>query len=187
MFNFHPISAVSLFLASLTLLATSTPLPVDAADTNVELRQLTHKDFNTSVTHDTWYVSDGEAPWFWGGEVETEHASSRIRWYISHTYMYRVFYHTPWPRCCSVRSMARALTSGSPIAAGLSNSSARGAGIAWLLNRRGSNSSRAGTTPHGSASPRSIVSPKPVSLSSPARTEVEGYLSPVRLCGRQMS
>ena len=57
MFHFYPKSAASLFLASLTLLATSTPLPVGAADTNVELRQLTHKNFNTSVAHDTWYVS----------------------------------------------------------------------------------------------------------------------------------
>ena len=62
MFIFHPKAAASLFLASLTLLATSTPLPVGAADTSVELRQLTHKNFNTSVAQDTWYVSDGEAP-----------------------------------------------------------------------------------------------------------------------------
>lgn len=56
---FHLNSAASLFLASLTLLVTvtSTPLPVDAADTEVALRLLTHKNFNTSIAHDTWYVS----------------------------------------------------------------------------------------------------------------------------------
>jgi len=62
MFNFHLKSAASLFLASLTLLATSTPLPVGAADTNVELRQLTHKNFNASVAHGTWFV-EYFSPW----------------------------------------------------------------------------------------------------------------------------
>lgn len=62
MLYFHPKSAASLFLASLTLLATSTPLPVGAADTGVDLRQLTHKNFNSSVAHDTWYVSHHERP-----------------------------------------------------------------------------------------------------------------------------
>jgi hypothetical protein len=66
---YHPKSAASLFLASLTLLVTSTPLPVDATDTNVELRQLTNKNFNTSIAHDTWYVSKMacrmSAVWWW--------------------------------------------------------------------------------------------------------------------------
>jgi hypothetical protein len=61
MFNFHPKSAASLFLASLTLLVASTPLPAGAADTDVELRQLTHKNFNASIADDTWYV------FFYGG------------------------------------------------------------------------------------------------------------------------
>ena len=57
---FHPKPVPSLFLASLTLLVTvtSTPLPVDAADAEVSLRQLTAKNFNTSIAHDTWYVSN---------------------------------------------------------------------------------------------------------------------------------
>ena len=55
---FHPKPVPSLFLASLTLLVTvtSTPLPVDAADAEVSLRQLTPKNYNTSIAHDTWYV-----------------------------------------------------------------------------------------------------------------------------------
>lgn len=78
MFNFHPKSTASLFLVSLTLLATSTPLPVDAAEPNVELRQLTHKNFNASVAHDTWYVADGEAS-IVQTAVGTGHPFPRIR------------------------------------------------------------------------------------------------------------
>jgi len=59
----HPKSAASLFLASLTLLVTSTPLPVDATDTDVGLRQLTYKNFNTSIARDTWYVRTAESQW----------------------------------------------------------------------------------------------------------------------------
>ena len=89
---FHPKPVPSLFLASLTLLVTvtSTPLPVDAADAEVSLRQLTPKNFNTSIAHDTWYVSDTE----WGGWRGGLSAGDTVFPFILPVYIAYTIHHT---------------------------------------------------------------------------------------------
>jgi protein-disulfide isomerase len=88
MFTFHPKSTASLFLASLTLLVTSTPLPASAADENVELRWLTHKNFNASIAHDAWYVSRGS--WLAARVTELRRAVA-----TGHVFPSAVFTRTP--------------------------------------------------------------------------------------------
>ncbi|PVF99148.1 thioredoxin-domain-containing protein [Serendipita vermifera] len=52
----------SLFLSSLLLLVTSSPLPVDSKETPPELRQLTANTFDQSIKKDTWFV-EFFSPW----------------------------------------------------------------------------------------------------------------------------